>query len=67
MTASASARASFGGTFSPETPCLFTHETPEWGMSADTTGLPHDMASICTMPKASVFCTLLRQKTSQAP
>ena len=67
LRALASARASPGSTFSPDSSSLFTHATPDCGMRVATTGLPHDMASICTIPKASVFCTLLRQNRLQAP
>ena len=67
MIAPANSLALQGVTFSPEKPWAFTHDTPEWGMLVATTGLPHDMASICTIPKASVFCTLLRQNNVQAP
>ena len=35
-------------------------------MTEVTTGLPHEKASIWTIPKASVFITELSTKTSQA-
>lgn len=65
--ASAMALLSRGATFIPETPSSFTQETPDSGIFVATTGLPADIASIWTIPKASVFITLLMQNSSQAP
>ena len=44
-----------------------SQETPDSGIFVATTGLPADIASIWTIPKASVFITLLMQNSSQAP
>lgn len=65
--ANANSLAFSGTTFKPDTPWAFTHATPDWGIVVATIGFPQDIASICTIPKASVFCTLLKQNSSQAP
>ena len=47
-------------------PWALTQLTPDPGIRVATTGFPQDIASICTIAKASVFQIELRQNTSQA-
>ena len=63
--ASASAFDSQGSTLIPEQPSSLTQETPDPGMRVATTGFLQLIASICTIPKASVFQMLLKQNTLQ--